>query len=73
MKKLSVLFSSIAVCLLLILFSCSKENTNPFNTGINQVTPNFADTPYGKIVSGLADTPYRSTNNFTGDTPYLRK
>lgn len=75
MKKLSLLFSTIAVCLLLILVSCTKENVNTPNAYVKETVPGFVDTPYRPTVNP-ADTPYLKTYPVPAsfvDTPYLKK
>lgn len=68
MKKSFLLYSSIAVSLLLILISCTKESTsNPY---VTEISHHYADTPY-KATFDIVDTPYLGTFHVL-DTPYLK-
>lgn len=77
MKKLQVLLSTITICLLLLLSSCSKQDTLMPRAYIKTAAQGFVDTPYlkPKIVSTVvADTPYLKTIvvlSVVADTPYL--
>lgn len=61
MKKLTVLFSTFAICTLLFFVSCTKEK--------NILITHEAD----YIPSGIMDTPYLSNNSFVDDTPYVKR
>lgn len=75
MKKSFCLFSSIALSMLLILTSCSKENVSSPNPYVKEVTPGYTDTPYlGPL--NVVDTPYLRTlpaSTAFVDTPYKGK
>ena len=85
MKKLTIQFSMIAVNLLLVFTSCTKQDvlmSNPYNNQVQQVTDDFLvtatnipkqDTPYLKsipVITQFVDTPYLH-NNQVMDTPYF--
>lgn len=75
MKKSFPLFSSIAVSLLLILISCTKESVSTSNPYVKEIAPGYTDTPYLGTFN-VVDTPYLKTlpaSTAFVDTPYLKK
>ncbi len=73
MKKSFLLFSSIAVSLLMIFISCTKENISTPNPYVKKTAPGYVDTPYGRTFKPV--TPYFKTNPVVQsfvDTPYGR-
>ena len=75
MKKSFLLFSSIAVSLLLIFVSCTKESVSTSNPYITEIAPDYTDTPY-LGTNNVVDTPYlkiyQVPSSFV-DTPYVKK